>query len=72
MKIFLFFIKLWRVLISPLLGCNCRYVPSCSLYMEQSLEQHGFFRGAYMGFLRICRCNSLFEGGHDPVRRKGQ
>ena len=60
--------KSWQKLISPLLGNNCRYVPSCSDYMIESVTEHGSFKGLRKGILRILKCNSLFGGGFDPVR----
>ena len=59
--------KYWKKLISPLLGNNCRYVPSCSDYMIESVEEYGSLEGLKKGTLRILKCNSLFKGGFDPV-----
>lgn len=46
---------------------SCRFTPTCSEYMRQSIVKYGFFKGAAMGAWRICRCNPFVEGGHDPV-----
>lgn len=59
--------KLYKTLISPLLGPHCRFHPSCSDYAIQALEMHGLLRGTLLSIRRILTCNSLFEGGYDPV-----
>ena len=59
--------KIWKKCISPFFGENCRFYPSCSEYGIQALQKHGFIRGSLLSAKRICRCNSLFEGGIDPV-----
>lgn len=46
----------------------CRYVPSCSEYTAQAIEKYGFFKGTWMGALRISRCHPWAPGGEDPVR----
>ncbi|HWK54363.1 MAG TPA: membrane protein insertion efficiency factor YidD [Hyphomicrobiales bacterium] len=53
--------------LSPLLGTNCRFYPSCSQYTREAICTHGALAGATLGALRICRCNPLCEGGFDPV-----
>lgn len=64
---FIFLIKIYRVFISPLIGSNCRYSPTCSEYGITALKKHGVFTGTYLTVRRIIRCNSLFKGGYDPV-----
>ncbi|MAV22206.1 MAG: membrane protein insertion efficiency factor YidD [Flavobacteriaceae bacterium] len=60
-------IKIYRLFISPLLGKNCIYTPSCSEYGIIALRKHGIFKGSFLTAKRILRCNSLFKGGYDPV-----
>jgi putative membrane protein insertion efficiency factor len=60
-------IKLYRLFISPLLGSNCRYYPTCSEYGIASLKKYGIFKGLFLSIKRISRCNSLYKGGYDPV-----
>lgn len=60
-------IKAYRLLLSPWLGSQCRFEPTCSVYALQALEQHGAWRGSLMGGRRILRCHPFCSGGHDPV-----
>ena len=60
-------IQLYRWFVSPLLGPNCRYYPSCSCYAQESIERHGALRGAWLGASRILRCHPWHPGGYDPV-----
>lgn len=61
-------IRLYAFLISPLLGNNCRFYPTCSCYAQQALEHHGVIRGSVLAFIRILKCNPWSSsGGPDPV-----
>ena len=60
-------VKAYRLLISPALGSNCRFDPSCSAYSLQALNQHGAMAGSYLTLRRLGRCHPWCEGGHDPV-----
>jgi len=60
-------IRGYQKVLSPALGKNCRFSPTCSTYAVQALETHGVFRGLWMAIRRIGRCQPLFEGGYDPV-----
>ena len=60
-------VKGYRLLISPWLGSNCRFEPSCSAYSLQALSQHGAAAGSYLTLRRVLRCQPWCEGGHDPV-----
>lgn len=51
----------------PLIGCNCRFYPSCSHYAIEAITDHGAVRGAGMATWRILRCNPWNAGGYDPV-----
>jgi|TARA_B110000003_G_scaffold274089_1_gene313168 uncharacterized protein len=64
---FILLIKIYRLFISPVLGKNCIYTPSCSEYGIIALRKHGIFKGSFLTAKRILRCNSLFKGGYDPV-----
>ncbi len=60
-------VKLYRVTISPLLGANCRYQPTCSQYALEALRVHGAFRGSVLAAKRIARCHPWGGHGYDPV-----
>ena len=57
----------YRVAISPLLGANCRFVPTCSEYGLEAFRKHGFLRGLWLTVRRIGRCHPYSRGGYDPV-----
>ncbi|MCI4677931.1 membrane protein insertion efficiency factor YidD [Rhodoblastus acidophilus] len=60
-------IQLYRVTLSSVAGRNCRYLPTCSAYMDDAIARHGLWGGGWMGFARICRCHPLGDSGFDPV-----
>lgn len=66
-QIFIFPIRIYQKLISPLLGQNCRYQPTCSHYMVESINEWGVIRGIWMGMKRIGRCHPWAGSGDDPV-----
>jgi putative membrane protein insertion efficiency factor len=51
----------------PILGCNCRFYPSCSSFAVEALTEHGALRGSFISARRILRCNPWHPGGYDPV-----
>lgn len=57
----------YQLIISPHLGNNCRFQPTCSQFGLQALAQHGALGGSYLTAGRIARCHPWCEGGHDPV-----
>jgi putative membrane protein insertion efficiency factor len=60
-------IRIYQRFISPMLGSNCRYVPTCSSYMVHAIREWGALRGVYMGVRRILRCHPWGSHGYDPV-----
>ena len=60
-------IRLYQLFISPLLGQNCRYLPTCSEYSVKSLKEHGLFRGSILSIKRISKCHPFGSHGFDPV-----
>lgn len=60
-------IRLYKVLVSPLLGKVCRFYPSCADYSQAAFEQHGIIKGLFLTVTRVCRCQPLSQGGIDPV-----
>ena len=58
----------YKDVISPILNTGCKYVPTCSVYALNAIEEHGVLKGIAMGTLRILRCNPFAKGGYDPVK----
>jgi|TARA_B100000965_G_scaffold303619_1_gene262332 putative membrane protein insertion efficiency factor len=73
-KILIKIIKIYQIIISPYLGANCRYEPTCSNYFIQSLNEFGFLKGSFKGFKRLLTCHPIkFLGGssgYDPVKKE--
>lgn len=63
-------IKFYQYAISPWLGKNCRYEPTCSHYTLEALKIHGLFKGSYLGIKRIMSCHPWGGSGYDPVPPK--
>lgn len=64
---FVFLIKLYQLVLSPLLPNACRYTPTCSQYGIEALRKHGLLKGSWLTFKRIASCNPWGGHGHDPV-----
>ncbi len=69
-KITLTLVKGYQYTVSPLLGNNCRFYPSCSTYMIEAIEIHGPLKGTGLGLKRLCKCHPFHEGGVDEVPQK--
>lgn len=67
-KLFIAFIQFYRVAISPILPASCRYTPTCSQYAIEAIKKHGPFKGGFIAFKRILRCNPFGGSGYDPVK----
>lgn len=68
---FIFLIKVYRTMISPLFPPCCRFQPTCSAYALSALQIHGLLKGSLLTIWRILRCNPFVKGGYDPVPPKG-
>ncbi|MGA0435106.1 MAG: membrane protein insertion efficiency factor YidD [Flavobacteriales bacterium] len=66
----IFFIRMYQVLLSPLLGSNCRFQPTCSAYAKESIGLHGPWRGGWLAIRRISKCHPWSEPAYDPVPAK--
>ncbi|WP_297364118.1 membrane protein insertion efficiency factor YidD [Thauera sp.] len=60
-------LRLYRYAISPMLGRNCRFHPTCSAYAIEAIQRHGALRGGWMAAKRVGRCHPFNPGGYDPV-----
>jgi putative membrane protein insertion efficiency factor len=59
-------VRLYQITLSPWVGRQCRYYPTCSNYMIEAVRKYGFVRGGWRGVCRIARCHPLHAGGYDP------
>ena len=66
-RLLVWILRGYQLAISPMLGQNCRFYPSCSQYAIEALRLHGAARGSALAARRVGRCHPWNEGGHDPV-----
>jgi uncharacterized protein len=64
---FIFLIKIYQWIISPILGPKCRFTPSCSHYGLEALKKYGIIKGTWLTIKRIARCHPWGGHGYDPV-----
>ena len=60
-------ISLYKACLSPFLGNNCRFHPTCSSYAQEAIATHGVLKGSLLAIRRIGKCHPWHEGGVDPV-----
>ena len=60
-------VRLYQLTLSPFIGGQCRFHPTCSCYAREALDQHGAVRGAWLAAARVLRCHPFHSGGLDPV-----
>ena len=65
-------IRLYQLLLSPLLGANCRFEPTCSVYATEAIKRYGVIKGGYLSFRRLIKCHPFHEGGYDPVPKRDE
>jgi len=66
-QLFIVPIRFYQYVISPMIGPRCRYIPSCSQYTIEAIQQHGVLKGTWLGIKRISRCHPWGGHGYDPV-----
>ena len=59
-------IRVYQYVFRPLLGANCRFVPTCSEYAREAIEKHGAAKGTLFAVRRVLRCHPYHSGGYDP------
>ena len=68
----IFIIKIYQFIFSPLIGKNCRYLPTCSEYAIESLKLHGLLLGSFFAIRRILKCHPFGGHGFDPIPKRKQ
>ena len=63
-------IRMYQVIISPYLGDNCRFYPSCSDYAIQAYHEYGFIKGTILTMKRLLKCGIWHPGGYDPLPKR--
>ena len=66
-SLLLLMLRFYKLAISPFLGQNCRFYPTCSSYAELAIRRHGAVRGCILTGRRLCKCHPWHPGGMDPV-----
>tara|TARA_Y100000768_G_scaffold312647_1_gene247358 strand:+ start:409 stop:654 length:246 start_codon:yes stop_codon:yes gene_type:complete len=64
------FIRFYQLVVSPIIGSNCRYLPTCSEYTIGCLKQFGLIKGTFLSFKRIANCHPWGSHGYDPIPNK--
>ncbi len=67
-RILIFLIEVYQKYVSPILGNNCKYYPTCSEYAKQAIRKYGVFTGSFYAIKRIIKCNPFSKGGYDPLK----
>ena len=62
-----FLVRMYKIVLSPVFGNNCRFTPSCSSYALEALENFGAFKGTWLTMKRIIKCHPWGGSGHDPI-----
>lgn len=65
--LFIKIVRVYQLVLSPIIPASCRYTPTCSQYMIEAIKKYGPFKGGWLGIKRIGRCHPWGGHGHDPV-----
>ena len=68
-KILIYIIKVYKIILSPVIGPSCRYSPTCSDYFIDCLNEYGLIKGSLKGIKRIMSCHPFGSHGYDPVKK---
>lgn len=71
-RVFIFAVKAYQKLISPMKPPCCRFSPTCSAYAIEAFNVHGAIKGLILTLYRLLRCNPFCKGGYDPVPPRGR
>lgn len=66
-RLLIMLVRLYQLTLSPYLGRQCKFIPTCSEFFIEAVENHGAAKGSWLGICRICRCHPFSCGGFDPV-----
>lgn len=66
-KLMVGLIRIYQVALSPYVGQQCRFAPTCSQYAIEVFEKFGFFQGLFYTVKRLLKCHPWHAGGHDPI-----
>jgi len=64
---FIFLIRFYQTVISPLTPATCRFEPTCSHYSAEAIQKHGVLKGIWLSLKRISKCHPWGKSGYDPV-----
>ncbi len=68
--IFIYLVRAYQIILSPLLPASCRHTPTCSQYTIEAIREWGVLKGTWLGIKRIARCHPWGTHGYDPVPKK--
>jgi len=67
-KFLIILLRFYKAAISPYLGNNCRFTPTCSEYAMEAIGRYGALKGSWLAIKRLLRCHPFCKGGYDPVK----
>ena len=71
-RLLVWLLRGYQLMVSPMLGQNCRFYPTCSNYAVEAVKTHGAARGSWLALRRVCRCHPWNDGGVDLVPPPGE